>query len=336
MSDQNTTTRRPTIYDVADRAGVSKSLVSLVLGGSPKVSENRRAAVLSAITELGYQPSRAATMLAGTRTRSIEVLIDEYRNLSFVGLVEGIRRALEAESFYLTVTEIRHQGGAAADSAHSAVTPADGRVLAAEPTPGVLAGWRNCPIVVAGHRHSIPDGADLVASDDELGGRLAVEHLVSLGHRHIAHLTGSGGAAVLRRAGYLGAVDGAGLPMVISGDGGGTLEPDGYHATKDVLTRHPQTTAVFAANDLMALGALAAIREKGLTVPDDVSVVGYDDSPLGQSRYLSLTTVDDRSVDVGAAAARALLHRIAEPQAPRVQSLIDPRLIVRKTTAAAR
>lgn len=334
IADRNDALRRPTIYDVAERAGVSKSLVSLVLGGSPKVSEKRRAAVLVAITELGYQPSQAATMLASTRTTGIEVLIDEYRNLSFVGLVQGIRDALAAHDFYLTVTETGHHSPAAVGGPRS-FSPADGRILAAEPTPDVLVGWSRCPTVVAGHRLSIPAGADVAASDDHLGAGVACAHLLRLGHRHLGHLTGSGGAARLRREGFVRAVAGAGLDVLVEGSDSGTSEQDGYRAASAILTRNPETTALVAANDLMALGALTAIRDHGRSVPGDMSIVGYDNSPLAQSRYLDMTTVDDRSTEVGAAAARLLLARMSDPLIDPVHTLIEPTLVVRGTTGRA-
>lgn len=272
-------------------------------------------------------------MLASARTRSIEVLIDEYRNLSFVGLVDGIRETLAEQDFHLTVTETRQPGTGAALNPNPWSSAADGRILAAEPTDAVLASWAIWPTVVAGHRQSIPAGADIVASDDVLGSRLACRHLLDLGHRHIAHLTGSGGAAHFRRLGYTLAMTEAGAPVRIAGDQRGTTEQDGYDAANAILTRFPDTTAIAAANDLMASGAMAAAREHGLVVPTDLSVIGYDNSPLAQSRYLSLTSVDDRSVQVGAEAARVLLAKIDDPRATTETALIEPRLIRRGTTA---
>src|SRR5438552_15325012 len=141
MATVNGVGRPPTIYDVAERAGVSKSLVSLVLRGSPQVSEKRRAAVLSAIAELDYRPSQAATILASARTRSIEVLIDDYRNLSFVGLVRGVRESLADHDYYVTVTETQLNISPSAGHRYRPSTPADGRILAAEPTVDDLVGW---------------------------------------------------------------------------------------------------------------------------------------------------------------------------------------------------
>ncbi|GAA1996831.1 LacI family DNA-binding transcriptional regulator [Nakamurella flavida] len=330
MTDDRTTqSRRPTIYDVAARAGVSKSLVSLVLQRSPRVSEPRRTAVLAAITELGYRPSEAATALAGARTRTVELLIDTYRNLSFVGLVEGIRRELDERDFRLTVTEM-HQPGTAGPATWS--TAVDGRILAGEPTAGLLAGWAACPIVVAGHRLSVPAGSDVVASDDRAGARAVTEHLLGLGHTTIAHLTGSGGAAQLRREGYEQAVHAAGLPASVAGRRSGTAEQDGYDAAHRILTRRSETTAIVAANDLMALGALAAARDLRRAVPADLSVFGYDDSPLARSRYLSLSSVDDRSTEVGARAARVLLARMDDPDAAVATPAVLPVLVPRGTS----
>ena len=321
---------RPTIYDVANRAGVSKSLVSLVLRDSPRVSPARREAVLAAITELGYRPSQAATALASHRTKSIEVLIDDYRNLWFVGLVHGMQAQMSAHGYYLTVTESRSNAELGQDGRTRPANHVDGLVIAAEPEPGLNP---LVPTVVAGWRDNLPAGVDLVANDDEAGGRLAAEHLIALGHTEIGHLTGSGGAALHRRSGFAGALAVAGLVATVTGDGG-TAEDDGYAAAVALFKERPGITAVFAANDTMALGALAAIRQRGLSVPQDVSLVGYDNSPLAMSRYLDLTSVDARNEAVGDAAARALLQRIENPaMAPR-HTLIEPSLVVRSTTAA--
>lgn len=331
--------RRPTIYDVAERAGVSKSLVSLVLRDSPKVSEQRRDAVLAAIADLGYRPSQAATQLASSRARSIELLVDDYRNLSFVGLVQGLRTGLTGQGYHLTVTEIPRAGRSL--DLPGVAPAADARVLAGEPGRALLAGWSG-PTVVAGWRGDDADGeaeivrldADLVAADDELGGRLATGHLLDLGHRWIGHLSGGSGPAVHRRAGYQQAMAEAGLPALVVGDRG-TTEDDGYLAASTLLDGHPEITALIAANDLMAVGALAAAHERGRTIPTDMSVVGYDDSPLARYRVLDLTTVDDRSVPVGEAAAQALLRRIDDPHRPATRTLITPELIVRGTTGPA-
>lgn len=328
--------QRPTIYDVAERAGVSKSLVSLVLQGSPGVSPARRAAVVAAISELGYRPNRAATELASHRTKSVEVVIDDYRNLSFVGLLAGISSELAGHGYHLSVTDTQLNAHLSRERQASILsTNIDGLIIAAETEDALLDAWTG-PTVVAGWRTTIPAGADFVANDDEIGGRLAADHLMELGHRVIGHLTGGGGPAAHRRAGFINQLADAGLDARVAGAERGTSEEDGYLAADDLLDGDPQLTAIFAANDTMALGALAAIRQRGLTIPGDISVIGYDNSPMARSRYLNITSIDDRSDVVGAAAGRALLDRIDDPTGKPRQTLVQPTLVIRSTTARAK
>ncbi|HEY5880938.1 MAG TPA: LacI family DNA-binding transcriptional regulator [Nakamurella sp.] len=319
---------RPTIYDVANRAGVSKSLVSLVLRGSDKVSPARRDAVLGAIRELGYRPSQAATVLASRRTRAIEVVIDDFRNLWFVDLLDGLREALSDHGYRLSVTDREGTSGGPVPALASGI---DGLVVARDPGEDLLTGWPG-PTVIAGWRAGEVPGADLVANDDEAGSRLAVGHLLGLGHRRIGHLSGGGGAAAHRRGAFVDAMDDAGATGPVVTGGGDTTEADGYVAAGVLLDREPDITAIYAANDSMALGALAALKERGLSVPGDVSLVGYDDSPLAQSRFIDLTSVDDKSREVGRAAGRALLARIDDADRPLENLLIEPTLVVRGST----
>ncbi len=328
--------QRPTIYDVAERAGVSKSLVSLVLQGSPGVSAARRAAVVAAIKDLGYRPNRAATELASHRTKSVEVVIDDYRNLSFVGLLAGISSELAGHGYHLAVTDTQLNAHLTRERRASILsTNLDGLIIAGEPDDDLLDVWTG-PTVVAGWRGTIPAGADLVANDDEMGGRIAADHLLGLGHRNIGHLTGTGGPAAHRCSGFVNHLATAGLTPDVTGVERGTSEEDGYFATGELLDRNPRITGVFAANDSMALGAFAAIRERGLTVPTDISVIGYDNSPIAQSRYLAITSIDDRSDVVGAAAGRALLDRFDDPGSKPRQTLVQPTLVIRATTSQVR
>jgi DNA-binding LacI/PurR family transcriptional regulator len=189
------TGKRPNIYDVASAAGVSKSLVSLVLRGAPGVSAARRAAVEEAIKQLNYRPSRAAATLAGNRSRTIGVVLDDYRNPWFVGLLGGLHDELAPLGFRVAVADPSF-------NAHLDRTPVDGLmslrvdgiVIATEPTEEMFAAV-DVPAVVAGNRDVAVPGADIVANDDEAGGRLAVAHLIGLGHTDIGHVTGGGGAA---------------------------------------------------------------------------------------------------------------------------------------------
>lgn len=333
MTTNSSRTRRPTIYDVAKRAAVSPSLVSLVLQNPAKVSEKRREAVLAAMSELGYRPSRAATALASSQTKSIGLVIDDFRNPWFVDLLRGMESVLSPHGYQVTVADSRPGENRITEATDGLLAMhVAGLVIAAEPSEAMLAGtW--VPTVVAGWRKGIPDGADLITNDDDAGGRLAASHLLELGHTRIGHLSGSDGAAAHRREGFRSRMLEAGLEVRVVGQSGGTSEEDGYTAACWILDHHPDTTALFAANDTMALGAFAAAKARGLSVPEDLSVIGYDNSPLAKSRFLDITTVDNRSDIVGADAARTLLARIQDPALEPGRKLIEPALVVRGTTA---
>jgi DNA-binding LacI/PurR family transcriptional regulator len=211
----------------------------------------------------------------------------------------------------------------------------DGLVIAAEPGATALSGTE-VPTVVAGWRNGVPEDADLITNDDDGGGAMAADHLLQLGHRRIGHLSGSGGAAAHRRAGFQSRLRQSGVEPLIVGEEGDTTEEDGYASACWLLDHHPETTAIFAANDTMALGAFGAIKARGLATPAHVSVIGYDNSALAKSRYLELTSVDNRSDLVGADVARALLDRIQGATSEPQRKFIEPVLLIRGTTAPPR
>lgn len=323
---------RPTIYDVARAARVSKSLVSLVLQGSDMVGPERRRAVLDAIEELGYRPSRAAATLAGSRSRMIGVVIDDYSNLWFLELLRGLRAVVDPLGYYVTVSDQHEVGPLRMDAIDGFLAAhADGLVIAAE-LPQNREGL-GLATVVAGSREHLVAGADRIANDDALGVRLAIDHLRSLGHRRIGHITGVGGSAQRRLEAYRALMAEAGEPARDAGWDQETNEEGGYRGMIDLLRRYPEMTALFAANDTMALGALAALREAGRRVPDDFSIVGYDNSVLAGTHYLNLTTVDCRNFDVGVAVAQALLRRIKDPALAPEDVTIPPSLVLRSSTA---
>ncbi|MFF1830092.1 LacI family DNA-binding transcriptional regulator [Paenarthrobacter sp. NPDC058040] len=325
-------TRRPTLYDVATQAGVSPSLVSLFLKDPERVSAKRRDAVHNAITELGYRPSRAATTLASNRTKSIGLVIDDYRNLWFVDLLRGMESVLSEHGYQVTLADSRPGENRIKEATDGLLAMhVDALVIAAEPSESMLARtW--VPTVVAGWRNGVPEGADLITNDDDAGGSMATNHLLELGHTRIGHLSGHDGASLHRRAGYQRAAKTAGVEVLI-GQAEGTSEEDGYASACWLLDHHPDITAIFAANDTMALGAFAAIKARGLSVPADISVIGYDNSPLAKSRYLDLTSIDNRSDVVGMDAARRLLARLEDPDLEPERTLIEPALVLRTTTS---
>lgn len=325
---------RPTIYDVAREAGVSKSLVSLVLNDSDLVSDAKRQAVKAAIEKLGYRPSRAAANLAADRTHMVGLVIDDFENPWFVDLMHGVRTVLGPEGYHVAIREHYRVG----DQFVSAIdgfldAQVDALLIAAE--PGHDYGSLGIPVVIEGTRLHTVKGADHVSSDQDLGVGMILKHLQSLGHRRIGHVTGIGGSAQARLRAYTQVMDTIGEPARYAGERNATNEEGGYAGTVELLRRHPEVTAVFAANDTMALGARAALREVGREVPEDVALVGYDNSLLANSRFLDLTTVDNRGFDIGVASGEALLRRLSDPDADPVHIVIPSRLVVRSSSAAA-
>ncbi|MET8610496.1 LacI family DNA-binding transcriptional regulator [Streptomyces misionensis] len=327
--------RPPTIRDVAERAGVSKSLVSLVLRDSGPVRPEKREAVLRAVRELGYRPNAAARSLSEQRTRTIGVLLDDLRNPWFVDLLDGLNPPLHAAGLRMLLADARLNRRLGHDLAEPFLDlGVDGLVVVGTvPDAGALGALAHrMPMVVAGAREPQPDGVDVIAGDDERGARLATEHLLDLGHRRIAHLAGHGAVGELRRRGFEAAMRARGAePLVEPGD---LTEEGGYRGTVRLLHRPQRPTALFAVNDMASVGALSAAEELGLKVPRDLSVAGYDNTSISRLRHVWLTTVDTAPHEVGRRAAHCLLDRFDRPGTPGRLHLAAPTLEIRGTTAA--
>lgn len=335
---QQRTGRRATIEDVAQVAGVSRALVSLVLRGSPKVSEQKRAAVAKAMAALDYRPSNAARSLASGRTGVVGVLLDDLANPWFVELLDGLRSVFLEKDLRMVLGDPRYL----ARPGESPVAPfmdlrVDGLVIAGDilPDDDLTRASTHTPTVVAGIRGFDLPAADLVANDDVAGARIAVEHLIGLGHRDIAHLGAPTRAGALRAGSYRDTMSRNGLQDYVRVEQTDMSEKSGFEAMGRLFDGGRPPAAVFAANDVLAVGALSAAAERSVSVPAQLSIVGYDNTYLGQIRHLSLTTVDPVSRDVGLRAAELLLQRMADPLVPHSFEVLPPRLVVRGSTAAA-
>lgn len=333
-----TPARPATIRTVAERAGVSKSLVSLVLRGSPHVSPAKREAVQRAIDELGYRPNAIARQLTAKRTHTIGLLLNDLRNPWFVDCLEGITTVLDEHGYRCLLADARLDRRADEALLRGFLEMrVDGLVLVGSmpSTPSVTTAAAAVPTVVAAGRDIVLPRVDVIANDDRMGTTLAVEHLIALGHRRIAHLAGGHEAvARLRRDAYLDVMRAHGLADHITVEPGDATEEGGYRSAVRLLGRPDRPTAVFAVNDISCIGAMSAATELGLRVPHDVSMVGYDNTSLAQVRHLWLTTVDNASTEVGRRAARALVRRIADPTRAADEQLLPPTLRVRGSTAA--
>ena len=331
--------RRPTLETVAARAGVSKSLVSLVLRNSPKVSPASRAAVLRAVGELGYRPNAAARLLAERQSRTVGVLLNDLRQPWFADMLDGLTPALLAGGKHILLGDGRIDRMMDETLTWSFLDlGVDGLILAGSVpvSPTITDVASKIPTVAVGGIDPGLPHVDVLANDNHLGAALAVRHLLGLGHSRIAHISGLPSTAGSRRMqGYEDTMRLAGLGAHVLVETADMTEEGGYRAAVRLLSHPDRPTAIFAANDLSCVGALSAAAALGVRVPEDLSLVGFDNSALARLRALWLTSVDGTAYAMGQQAARMLLARIEYPEAPGETQLMPPRLEVRGSTGPA-
>ncbi|MDQ0368378.1 LacI family DNA-binding transcriptional regulator [Catenuloplanes indicus] len=334
---------RPAVMtDVARLAGVSHQTVSRVLNNHPSVRPDTRERVMRAVTELSYRPNAMARGLASRRSRVLGVVSFDTILFGPASTLLGIERAARGAGYGVSIVALERVDRAGVLSA------VDG--LAAQGVDGIIIIAPQMAAQAA--LHSLPRGLPAVAVetgqdgvlpavsvDQAEGARLAVRHLVELGHRTVWHVAGPGDwlEARDRVHGWRAALEEAGCPVppVISGDWGAR---SGFTAGA-ALTGRDAVTAVFTANDQMALGLLRALHERGVRVPQDISVVGFDDIPEAEFMLPPLTTVRQDFDEVGRRSIAALL-RIVEgadedsPEPP--PAVVPPTLVIRRSTAPPR
>jgi DNA-binding LacI/PurR family transcriptional regulator len=336
LTAMNPPPRRPaTIRDVATHAGLSKSLVSRVLRGEPNVSAASRAAVEAAMTELDYRPNHIARGLSQARTGTVGLVLNDMRNPWFVPLLEGLTTTLDAVGVAGLLADSHLDQRVGRDTVDRLLAQrVDGLVVVGttEAAVAIERAARDVPVVLAGtHEPNLPN-VDIAADDDVVGARLAVRHLLELGHRRIGHLAGPGIVGTLRRNGFEAELARAGLTGAV--ELSGMTEEGGYAAAGRLLDRPDRPTAIFAFNDVACVGALSAADDRNLSVPQDLSLVGYDDTYLARIRHLSLTSVDNGNFAVGVQAAKFLLQRLDGGAGSQRVYLHQPALTIRRSTAA--
>ncbi len=324
----------PTLEDVAQAAGVSRALVSLVMRESPRVSAQSRQRVLDAAAKLGYRPNLMARNLAARSTMTIGVLLNDLHNPWFADVADGIHNAAETSGYQLILASGRRTNRLESRALDTFLASrVDGIIVAGcrLPASRILEVAVEVPLVSVG-RAVRGSRIGNVTTDDALGARLAVEHLVDLAHRRIVHIDGGKGAgAAPRRAGYRQAMRANGLAdhaQVIAGD---FTEEAGANGVQRLMSAQPLPTAIFTANDLSAVGAIDQIERHGLRVPGDISVVGFDNTSLAALNHIGLTTIDQPRVQMGAMAAQMLIAAIND-RSELIDCVMTPQLVVRQTS----
>jgi DNA-binding LacI/PurR family transcriptional regulator len=334
---------RPTLEDVAARAGVSRATASRVLNASPRVSPATKDAVTAAMAALGYQPNQAARTLVTRRTGAVAVVFSEpepriFDDPHFARLIRTAAAELSAADNQMVLMLVHSPDEQRRAQRFLSGGHVDGALMFTphrdDPLPGLIRGMP-LPVVFGGRPWGSLRGLHLVDNDNEGGAALATEHLLGLGRRRIVTVAGPADelSAVDRLAGWrdtLG-VDGAVAErMAVHAD---FSRDGGEHAMTELLTRVPGLDAVFAANDLMAAGALRALRRAGRRVPDDVAVVGFDDHPvIAPDTDPPLTTVrQDPVTQVRHMVDR--LRRLVRGEDPRPRREVLPVHLVRRASA---
>jgi DNA-binding LacI/PurR family transcriptional regulator len=329
---------QPTLEQVAALAGVSRATVSRVVNGSPRVSPERRALVEQAIGKLGYVPNRAARSLVTRRSDSVALVVFEpearvFAEPFFAGMARGVASALAATDLQLVLLMAQDPAQRERVVRYIVNHHADGVLLASlhgeDPLPRRLAD-AGVPTVLMG-RPAGRVAASYVDADNRGGAREAVAYLAANGRQRIATITGTQDLSVGRDRldGYQDALRAAGLPvdmrLVEPGD---FSEESGHRAMAALLDREPDLDAVFAASDLMALGAMRVLKDTGRKVPEQVAVVGFDDSVLARHAEPQLTTVRQPVEEMGRQMTRLLLAKLAG-EAVGVSVILETELVVR-------
>ena len=330
----------PTIKEVSRHAKVSPATVSRVLNGTVPVAKDTKKRVLDAVEKLNYQPNAFARGLVTNRSGGIGVVVNEISSPYYSGIVNGIEEIVEAAGMHLIVSSSHADAKFERQAADYLLQRrSDALILHPETVSDAeLYGWleqnlpADVPVVIVGRHVTELDG-QCIYLDNEQGGCLATQHLLNNGHRHIAHITGPLAMKDSRDRllGYRRTLEAAGLvydeAYVVEAD---FTEGGGQRAAQRLLDRDLELSAIFSSNDQMAAGVLHTLRLNDLDVPNDISLVGYDDVFIARYLYPALTTIQQPLSDMGRAAARMALAAL-DKRETEVKRRFEPELVVRQS-----
>src|SRR5687768_7130900 len=342
--------RKATLNEVAAATGVAPMTVSRVVNGTGYVSEQTREKVLTAVKELNYRRNGLARNLKRQRTETVGLVLGDISNPYSTELANAVRDSLSVRGFNLFICISEHSAKEDITAFESFVDHnVDGIIVATRANAEGDADLREIiergmPVVVVG-RDFHHEAVDFISADNLAGGFEATRHLIDLGHRRIGFIGAelSSSSNLKRLQGYLNALEAheievderlvTGRKEAIAEVPGYSTEKMGYEGMKRLLSLPKRPTAVFARNDFTAVGAMTAIKEAGLSIPKDIAIVGYDDTPLAIHTIPQLTTVRQPMRLQGQLAAELLLQRIASGDVKKRQEhFLDCELIVREST----
>jgi LacI family transcriptional regulator len=330
--------KKVTLNDVANHSGVSYQTVSRVINNHPSVAEETRSRVLGAIRELNYHPNRAARSLVTNRSDTIAIISF---GATFYGpgqMVSHIIRHAKDSGYRVSLSTVQHleldEVKTAIDDLHEHLI--DGIIMIAPIISDFMHEIRaligDIPFIQIDTKAQ--EGIASVVIEQSHGTKLAVEHLIGLGHREIAEISGplNWYDATMRHQSWIDTMKRHKLPSHMSVEGNWSSQ-SGYEALHTLIKAGAKFTGLVVANDQMALGAIAALKELGLRVPEDVSVVGFDDIPESGYFLPALTTVHQDFVALGEQCVDYLVSLITNPDTPVHQRVLYPKLVVRSSTA---
>ncbi len=342
LTDPSAGAQLPTLEQVAKLAGVSRATASRAINGGRRVSPQAQAAVDAAVRRLGYAPNRAARSLVTRRTDSIAVVVPEpddrvFSDPFFAGSLRGVSRVLEDQDLQLVLLLARVGDSRARTLRYLSSRHVDGAIVTSHHREDQLAerlAEIGLPCVFVGRPWTGADAVTYIDVDNVAGGRLATQLLVDRGCRRIGTIAGSPdmAAGADRLDGWRQALRAAGLSddAWVQAD---FTEPGGERAARDLLDRHPDLDGLFVASDLMALGALKALTGRGLRVPDDLALVGYDNLGVADRADPPLTTVHNPIVEMAERATSMLVEQIERGGPGEPMRVVFPPRIVRRASA---